>query len=103
MSHRVEIDRTYGPEALAVVGVAFDRVWQAALKRMKSMNGNDDAKRALALTVLRLFDQGERDPERLAEIALREWSAPTVRQSETVGRQGDRPLGSSRSRMECQS
>jgi len=28
--HRVEIDRTYGPETLAVVGAAFDRVWQAA-------------------------------------------------------------------------
>jgi hypothetical protein len=74
MLHRVEIDRTYGPEELAVVGAAFDRVWQAALKRMKSMNGNDDAKQALALTVLRLFDHGARDPERLAEIALREWS-----------------------------
>jgi hypothetical protein len=33
MLHRVEIDRTYGPEALAVVGAAFDRVWQAAASR----------------------------------------------------------------------
>jgi hypothetical protein len=30
------------------VGAAFDRVWQAALKRMKPMDGNDGAKRALA-------------------------------------------------------
>jgi hypothetical protein len=74
MLHRIEIDRIYDPEALAVVGAAFDRTWQAALKRMKPMSGYDDAKEALALTVLRLFDQGERDPERLLEIALREWS-----------------------------
>lgn len=76
MLHRIEIDRIYDPEALAVVGAAFDRAWQAALQGVKPMNGNDDAKRALALTVLRLFDQGERDPERLLEIALREWSGP---------------------------
>jgi len=78
MSHRVKIDRTYDPEALAVVGAAFDGVWQAALKRMKPMAGNDDAKRALALTVLRLFDHGERDPERLAEMALRECSGTVI-------------------------
>ena len=42
------------------VGAAFDRVWQAALKRMKPMDGTEDVKQALALAVLRLFDQGER-------------------------------------------
>jgi hypothetical protein len=88
MLHRDEIDRTYGPEALAVVGAAFDRVWQTALERTNPMEGNDDAKRALALTVLRLFDQGEREPERLAEIALREWSdtdGSTIRKRWTIG------------------
>jgi len=33
MLHRVEIGRTYDPEALAVVGAAFDRVWQLGFAR----------------------------------------------------------------------
>ena len=43
MLRRVEIDRTYDPEAIAVVGAAFDRVLQALLKRMRPMDGNDEA------------------------------------------------------------
>ena len=103
MLHRIENERAYCPAALAVAGTAFDRVWQFGLQRM---NGNDDAKRTLALTVLRLFDQGERDPERLAEIAFREWSGTD---GSTVGNRWPtgRPYARQRLRqnlpMECQS
>ena len=78
MLHRVEIDRTYGPEALAVVGAAFDRVWQAALKRMKFMNGNDGAKRALALTVLRLLTMGSAIPNGSPRLPCANGQAPTI-------------------------
>jgi hypothetical protein len=103
MLQRIESDRTYSPEALVVVGAAFDRVWQLGLQRM---NGNDDAKRALALTVLRLFDQGERDPERLAEIAFREWSGPdgsTVGNRWATGRPHARQRLKQNLPLECQS
>jgi hypothetical protein len=38
------------------------------------MNGNDAAKRRLALIIPRLVDRGERDSARLAEIAFQEWT-----------------------------
>jgi hypothetical protein len=38
------------------------------------MNDSADVKKALALIILRLVDRGERDPERLAERAFREWT-----------------------------
>lgn len=69
MLHQVKMNRAYDPEALAIVGAAFDRT----LKRMKSIIREND-KRALALIIIRVFDHGERDPERLAEVALSEWS-----------------------------
>jgi hypothetical protein len=78
MLHRVEIDRTYGPETLAVVGAAFDRVWQAALKRMKFMNGNDGAKRALALTVLRLLTMGSAIPNGSPRLPCAIGQTPTI-------------------------
>jgi hypothetical protein len=50
---------------------AFDRVCQSVSEQM---NGNDDVKKTLALIILRHVDQGERDSERLADVALREWT-----------------------------
>jgi hypothetical protein len=39
------------------------------------MDGNDAAKRTLALIILRLVDRGEEcDAARLAEIAFQEWT-----------------------------
>jgi len=71
MLHLVQLDRTYSPETVAVMGAAFDRVCQSI---SNEMNGNDAAKRTLALIILRLVDRGERDSARLAEIAFQEWT-----------------------------
>jgi hypothetical protein len=71
MLHLVQPDRTYSPETVAVMGAAFDRVCQSI---SNEMNGNDAAKRTLALIILRLVDRGERDSARLAEIAFQEWT-----------------------------
>ena len=71
MLHLVQPNRSYSPEAVAVMTTAFDRVSQSVSKRM---NGNDDVKKTLALIILRHVDGGERDPDRLAAVALREWT-----------------------------
>jgi hypothetical protein len=65
-------DRAYGPEELAVLGAAFDAACNSAPKRI---NGNDDTKPRLAAIILGLWDHGERDRKRLAEIGLQQWSA----------------------------
>ena len=71
MLHLVQLDRTYSPETVAAMGAAFDRVCKLV---SNEMNGNDDARRTLALIILRLVDRGECDPARLAEIAFQEWT-----------------------------
>ena len=74
MLHLVQLDRTYSPETVSVMGAAFDRVCQSI---SNEMNGNDAAKRRLALIIprlVRLVDRGERDSARLAEIAFQEWT-----------------------------
>jgi len=71
MLHLVQLDRTYSPETVALMGAAFDRVCQSISKRM---NDSDDVKKTLALIILRHVDRGERDAQRLAEIAFREWT-----------------------------
>jgi hypothetical protein len=69
MSHLVEPNRTYDLETIAVMETAFDLVSQSLSARM---NGNEDVQRALAAAILRLVDQGERDPILLADVAFRE-------------------------------
>jgi hypothetical protein len=71
MLHLVETNRTYDPETVAAMTTAFDRVCQSVSQRI---NGNQDVKQTLALIILRHVDKGERDPERLADVALREWT-----------------------------
>ncbi len=71
MLHLVQLDRSYSPETIFVMTAAFDRVSQSVTEHM---NGNDDVKKTLALIILRLVDLGERDPDRLAEIAFHEWT-----------------------------
>ena len=69
MLHLVKPDRSYGPETIAAMTTAFDMVRQTLSARM---NGNEDVKRTLATAILRIADQGERDPTVLADIAFRE-------------------------------
>ena len=71
MLHLVRVDRAYSPETIAVMTAAFDRVCHSLSNRM---NGNDDVKKTLALIILRHVDQGQHDPRRLANAALREWT-----------------------------
>ena len=71
MSHLVEPNRAYDLdlETIAVMETAFDLVSQSLSARM---NGNEDVQRALAAAILRLVDQGERDPMLLADVAFRQ-------------------------------
>ena len=69
--HLVQLNRCYYPETLSMMTTAFDRASQSVSEQI---NGNDDVKRKLALIILREVDQGERDPDRLAETAFREWT-----------------------------
>jgi hypothetical protein len=69
MLHLFEPSRTFDSETIAVMTTAFDQVSQSLSARMK---GNEDVQRALAAAILRLVDQGERDPMLLADVAFRE-------------------------------
>ena len=69
--HLVQLNRCYYPETLSMMTTAFDRASQSVSEQI---NGNDDVKRKLALIILREVDQGERDPDRLAATAFREWT-----------------------------
>jgi hypothetical protein len=71
MLHLVQPTRTYSPETVTVMGAAFDRVCQSI---SNEMNGNDDARRTLALIILRLVNHVECNSARLAEIAFQEWT-----------------------------
>ena len=78
MLEPVKLDRSYGPKTIAVMRTAFDKVCQSFGPRIRD---NEDVRRTLALAILRLADQGERDPMLLAEGALRQLTGPTVRHS----------------------
>ena len=70
--HSMTSCRTYSPETVGLRSAAFDRVYQSVSSRL--MNEHEDLKQSLALIILRHVDRGERDPEQLADVALREWS-----------------------------
>jgi len=42
------------------------------LRLVLSINRSDDARQTLALIILRHVDEGERDPQRLADAAMHE-------------------------------
>ena len=71
MLHLVNTDRRYDPETVAIMTAAFDSVCRSLAPRI---NANDDVKEKLALIILRHIDQGARDSEQLANVALREWT-----------------------------
>jgi hypothetical protein len=77
MLHLVKPGRTYDPDTIAVMAAAFDRVCRSV---PPSVKGSDDARRALALAILRNVDQGERDPARLAVLAYGEFSGDSRRE-----------------------
>ena len=82
MLELVKLDRSYGPETIAVMTTAFDRVCQSFEPRNSD---NEDVRRTLALAILQLTDQGERDPTLLADGALRQLTG-TDRSAVRAGR-----------------
>jgi hypothetical protein len=54
---------------VAVMTTAFEQVCRCLSARM---NDNEDVKRALATAILRIAEQGERDPTLLADAAFHE-------------------------------
>jgi hypothetical protein len=71
MLHLVQIESSHSPETVATMSAAFDRVCQFIPNRIKR---SADVQKTLALIIVRIVDQGEHDPERLAESAFREWT-----------------------------
>jgi len=69
MLHVIKLDRSYGPETIAVMTAAFDTVCQSLSSRIRDDEG---LQRTVALAILRLADQGVRDPMLLADAAFRE-------------------------------
>jgi hypothetical protein len=78
MLHLIKLDRNYSPEAAAVMTAAFDRVCRSVAP---SMHVNIET---LALIILRHVEAGERNIQRLADVAIREWTGAD--RSETVDR-----------------
>jgi hypothetical protein len=69
MLHVVKPDRSYGPETIAVVTAALDTVCQSLSSRIRDDEG---LQHTIALAILRLADQGVREPMLLADAAFRE-------------------------------
>jgi hypothetical protein len=63
----------YDPEALKIMGAAFDAVCHAFPPDLKDREG---ARRKLALLILRHVDRGECDATRLSELALLDFMRP---------------------------
>ena len=60
-------NRTYDPETVEVMTVAFNEACQFLSSRVTR---DDDVKRRLAEAILRRVDQGERDPTMIASAAM---------------------------------
>jgi hypothetical protein len=71
MSPPVRTNCILSPETVALATAAFDSVCSSV---PHPINGNEDMTQTLALIILRHIDRGERDPQRLADVALREWT-----------------------------
>src|SRR5690349_11551551 len=65
----VNISRNYPPDMVAAMTTAFEKVCQSL---SASVSRSDDVRKKLALVILQHVDLGESDPEKLAEVALRE-------------------------------
>jgi hypothetical protein len=65
----VAADRVYPPELVTAMSAAFDTVCRSVSAKIHS---DPDVRRHLALIILRHVDEGERDPQRLSELALNE-------------------------------
>lgn len=69
MLNFVAPDRVYSPDIVAAMFTAFDNVCRSVSPKI---NGDPDVRRHLALIILRHVDDGEHDPGRLSELALKD-------------------------------
>jgi hypothetical protein len=82
MLYLVDTKGVCSSEFFTVMVIAFDRVCQLF---PKWVGGNDGVRQLCAWTIIHLVDQGQQDPIRLFELALREltgakYVASTVRE-----------------------
>jgi hypothetical protein len=68
-----DVKYVYDPDALKIMGAAFDTVCQAFPPDLKEHEG---AKRRLALLILRHMDRGEHEVARLSDLALLDFMRP---------------------------
>jgi hypothetical protein len=60
----------YGPDILARMGTAFDRAWIGLSGRV---GDRDNARSKLARRIILHVDRGERDPDRIADLAMHDF------------------------------
>jgi hypothetical protein len=68
-----DVKYVYDPEALKMMGTAFDTACQSFPPDLKDHEG---ARRKMALLILRHIDRGERDATRLSDLALLDFMRP---------------------------
>ena len=62
---------SYGPMTVRIMGKAFDDAWTEIAGNYKSKIAKKGARLALANVVLNLAAEGERDPQKLKDRAVR--------------------------------
>ncbi len=62
-----DIERVYDPATLKIMAMAFDNAHKCLPKNFRK---SDQARHKLALLVMRYVARGERDPVRLADLAM---------------------------------
>lgn len=68
----------YDPETVAILSEAFDKAWND----LEALTSNPTTHAELALRLIALLDEGERDPSRLATKAVLESVAPGMPRSQ---------------------
>ena len=67
--HLVKVSRAYPPDTVSVMTVAFELVCQSL---PKPISDDEVMRKKIALLILHGTDEGERDPRRLANVALQQ-------------------------------
>jgi hypothetical protein len=61
----------YDPETLALMTAAFEAAWSEAQAKNLTTDPPNIARTSMASTILVAVNNGERDPQRLREVALK--------------------------------
>jgi hypothetical protein len=69
MLHLPKDSGAYSPDTIAVMTRAFEKACATLSMRPEGSNG---VRQSLALNILHLIDEGERDPDQLARLAANE-------------------------------